>query len=70
MLPADIAFLEDRVLIMEDNPQLYGTQFHMVNHHSEPFPIVDFAHVDERRARVGLEDFAANQARIRTLYDA
>jgi hypothetical protein len=47
---ADYAYLYDRVAIAEHRDQLYGTQFQG----TEPFPIEDLAHVDERRHAVGL----------------
>ena len=62
--PADIAYLEDRLLIMEGKPQIYGTQFRTIDGVSEPFPIEDPEHVDERRASVGLDTYAAYEARM------
>ncbi len=67
--PANIAYLEDRLLIMEGKPQ-YGTQFRTINGVTEPFPIEDPGHVDERRARVGLGTYAENQARIKARYSS
>lgn len=66
--PADIAFLEDRLLTMEDKPQIYGTQFNTVNGVTKPFPIEDPEHVDSRRASVGLDTFAENEAMIKAMY--
>lgn len=63
--PADIAYLEDRLLTMEGKPQIYGTQFRTIDGATEPFPIADPEHVDERRARVGLETYAEYEARIK-----
>ncbi|HPH70232.1 MAG TPA: hypothetical protein PLF40_30990, partial [Kofleriaceae bacterium] len=47
----NVAYLEDRIAVAEHRPQRYGTQF--IND-TTPFPIADPAHVDERRAAVGL----------------
>ena len=51
-----LAYLEDRVLVNEGKPQLYGTQL-VRNDHGiyEPNPIVDPDQVDVRRAAMGLE---------------
>lgn len=62
---ANIAFLRDRLLTMEDKPQLYGTQFRIIDGKTEAFPIQDPEHLDERRADVGLDTFAENEARVR-----
>ncbi|MCD1632094.1 DUF6624 domain-containing protein [Marinobacter shengliensis] len=49
------AFLQDRVLTLSGNRQYYGTQFDVnENGWPTPFPIEDFATVNERRARLGL----------------
>lgn len=65
---ANIAYLEDRLLIMEGKPQIYGTQFRTINGITEPFPIEDRKRVDERRAQVGLETYAENEARINMMH--
>jgi hypothetical protein len=49
--PTDMAMLEDRVLVSEGRPQRYGTQLTWAG---EFRPIEDIAHLDERRAAVGL----------------
>jgi hypothetical protein len=67
--PTNTALLEDRLLTMEDKPQIYGTQFNTINGITKPFPIEDEEHVDERRASVGLDTFAENEARIKAIYD-
>jgi hypothetical protein len=48
--PGSMAYLEDRVRVNEGRPQVYGTQYER--------PIEDMAHVDARRAQVGLEPLA------------
>lgn len=51
----DIAYLEDRVMVNEGRPQIYGTQFRP-NARGEynPLPIEDVESVDERRRQMGL----------------
>ena len=66
--PTNVAFLEDRLLTMEDKPQIYGTQFRNIGDGWEPFPIEDPEYVDERRASVGLGTLAENEARIKAAY--
>ena len=57
--PIQVAMLEDRVRTFSGLPQIYGTQFDW-NERGEmrPRPIVDAAHVDERRAAIGLPPLA------------
>lgn len=56
----DAAYLTDRILWGEHKPQVYGTQWHT--------PIEDPAHVDQRRASVGLGPLAAYQAQLKQMY--
>lgn len=51
---SNLAYLEDRVRVNTGRPQLYGTQFMGSGSDFDPRPIEDEAHVDERRAVVGL----------------
>jgi hypothetical protein len=51
---ADVAMLTDRVRTHEGRPQLYGTQFRIVEGALEAYPIEDPDSLDARRARVGL----------------
>lgn len=55
-----LALLEDRVLMGQGKPQLYGSQLraNMDTKKYEFYTIEDEAHVDERRAAVGLEPLA------------
>lgn len=55
-----LALLEDRVLTNQSKPQLYGSQLHNnpLTGKLEFFPIADEAHVDERRASMGLGPLA------------
>jgi len=56
----NLALVEDRVLTFQDRPQLYGSQYRYNETTGKPefFPITDEAHVDERRASMGLEPLA------------
>lgn len=55
----NLALVEDRVLTFQDQPQRYGSQYrYTATGQPEFFPIADEAHVDERRARMGLEPLA------------
>lgn len=58
--PANAAYLTDRILWGERKPQVYGTQRNT--------PIADAAHVDERRASVGLGSLAEYQKRLKQMY--
>lgn len=63
----DMAYLEDRVLVSESRPQLYGTQFHRNEAGElEPFPIENEEQIDVRRSEVGLGTFAEYRARLQT----
>ena len=50
----DFALLQDRVLVKEGRPQIYGTQFKIMGKELVPDPIEDEPNVDRRRAEVGL----------------
>ncbi len=56
---ANLAYLTDRVRVAQRMPQLYGTQFRPdTDGVQRPYPIEDAAHVDARRAAVGLPSIA------------
>jgi hypothetical protein len=63
--PTDYGYLWDRVAVAEHRPQRYGTQF---NEKQEPQPMEDEAHVDERRASIGLPSMAQYREQMRKLY--
>jgi hypothetical protein len=63
--PANMAYLEDRVLMRHDEPQIYGTQFLGSGDALHVYPIQDPERVDERRASVGLGPFVEYEAQIR-----
>ena len=57
---SSLALLEDRVLMGQGKPQLYGSQLRLnqATQKYELYTIADEAHVDERRAAVGLQPLA------------
>jgi hypothetical protein len=60
----ELAFLEDRVAMNEGRHQVYGTQIaDIVDGRPVPWPCIDPATLDERRASVGIEPFEENAAR-------
>jgi hypothetical protein len=65
---ADVALLTDRVRTHEGKPQMYGTQFRIVDGGLEPFPIEDPAGLDARRRRVGLLPMADYVRILRDTY--
>lgn len=58
----------DHMLVRQGKPQLYGTQFHEVDGRLVPEPIQDPEHVDERRAKVGLQPLAEYASLLNELY--
>ncbi len=65
---SDVAYLTDRVLLAEGKRQLYGTQFTTIGGTLQPRPIADEAHVDERRASVGLCPLAEYTNGLKQVY--
>ncbi|UOQ53974.1 DUF6624 domain-containing protein [Hymenobacter cellulosivorans] len=53
---ASLALVEDRILTYQNKSQIYGSQLRTnpITGKMELFPIEDEAHVDERRAKMGL----------------
>jgi hypothetical protein len=54
----NIAYLEDRVRVHSGQPQIYGTQFKLIDGKFIPDEIEDPEHVDERRKKMGLTTMA------------
>jgi hypothetical protein len=67
-LPAELAYLTDRVLLAEGTAQEYGTQFESREGRWVPQWLRDPGTVDERRAAMGLGTLAENTARIAAEY--
>lgn len=51
---SQFAYIDDRIRVYEGLPQRYGTQWRGGPTGLEPYPLEDSAHVDERRAALGL----------------
>jgi hypothetical protein len=64
---SDAALLTDRVCVNRGRPQVYGSQFSGHGDSYDPRPIADPDTLEERRASVGLEPFAAYERRMRTV---
>lgn len=54
----DLAYLVDRVRVLEGVHQLYGTQYRMKGEDLRFFPIEDESNLEERRRSMGMETFA------------
>ena len=63
----NLSLLQDRVLVAEDKPQIFGTQlyFDETTGTLELFPIEDAANVDARRREVGMGPLAEYVKRAR-----
>jgi hypothetical protein len=59
---AHFAYMDDRIRVYEGLPQRYGTQWRGSAQGLEPYPLEDAAHVDERRAELGLPPLAQLRA--------
>jgi vesicle coat complex subunit len=64
-----IAFLEDRIRVNTNRPQLYGTQFGARNGSFGPLPIEDEAHLEERRIAMGLDSFEEYSREMHEMYE-
>jgi hypothetical protein len=65
---SDMAYLEDRIQVNKDLPQVFGTQFRQVEGKHVPLPIEEPDLVNERRALVGLNTFEENLDRMYQKY--
>ena len=64
----EFAMLTDRVLVGDGKPQRYGTQVDLTDGKLTPFPIEDEAHVDKRRAKMGMMPMADYLQLLRSFY--
>jgi hypothetical protein len=62
--PADLAYLLDRVLMHRGEPQVYGTQYRVLDGVLELWAVRDPSGLDQRRAALGLMPEAENRARL------
>lgn len=65
---SSLALMIDRDLVNRHQPQVYGSQGQVRDGRFELFPVQDEAHLDERRARVGLGPIADYKALIESDY--
>ena len=63
-----LALLTDRVLAEDGEPQRYGTQAEIVDGAVRLSPIEDEAHVDERRAELGMMSLEHYRAQLEKNY--
>jgi Family of unknown function (DUF6624) len=67
--PGDWAMLDDRIRVHEGMPQRYGTQLSIRGGEAMTFdPIQDVAHLDQRRAAVGLPPVDTYMCLMQALY--
>jgi hypothetical protein len=64
----DIAYLEDRICVNEDCPQIYGTQFTEKEGRFMPRVIENMENLNERRKSVGLDTLEENIRRMEEKY--
>jgi len=55
--PEYFAYLNDRTLKNRGVSQIYGTQLRILDNELVAYPILDEAHLDQRRKEIGLEPF-------------
>ena len=67
---ADVAMLADRVAVHRGQPQRYGTQAKLLDGRLVLDPIADSAHVDERRAALGMPPLAEYVRVLDSMYTA
>lgn len=67
---ADVAMLADRVAVHRGQPQRYGTQARLLDGRLVLDPIADSAHVDERRAALGMPPLAVYVRVLDSMYTA
>lgn len=64
----NMALLEDRILMMQGLPQIYGSQGKCAGpHHWVPDPIKDPEHLIERRNAIGMESYQEYQKNVDAL---
>jgi hypothetical protein len=63
-----VALLSDRLAVARGQPQEYGTQAKIENDRVTFRPIADSAHVDQRRAKLGMMPLASYQRLLDSMY--
>lgn len=64
----DLAYLEDRVLVAERRPQVFGTQLKLTGGKMVLYPTVDPQGLDARRASMGLPPMAEYMKLVKQMY--
>jgi hypothetical protein len=67
---SDVAMLADRVAVHRGQPQRYGTQAKLVDGRLVLDPIADSAHVDQRRAALGMPPLREYVRLLDSMYTA
>ena len=62
--PRDLAYLTDRVLMHRGEPQVYGTQYQVIDGGLKLWAVREPDGLDQRRAALGLPPEAENRARL------
>jgi hypothetical protein len=62
--PRDLAYLTDRVLMHRGEPQIYGTQYLVVDGQLSLWQVRDPDRLDQRRSALGMPPEAENRARL------
>ena len=65
-----LAYLQDRVLIQENKPQIFGTQHVVNNGKMEPLPINNICEANQRRRELGLWSLEEHTAHLQNDYDS
>jgi len=65
-----LAYLQDRVLIQEGKPQIFGTQHVANNGRIEPLPIEDIEMANSKREKLGLWSLEEHTAHLQKDYDS
>jgi hypothetical protein len=65
-----LAYLQDRVLVHENKPQIFGTQHIANNGKMEPLPIEDIQQANLKRAELGLWSLEEHTAHLQNDYDS
>jgi len=64
-----LVYLQDRVLVQEGKPQIFGTQHVANNGKMEPLPIADIQKANLKREKLGLWSLEEHTAHLQSDYD-
>ncbi len=68
ILGSQVAGLIDKILVAEDKPQRFGSQFRFANGRGEMLPVEDPEHLEERRAQYLLAPMAEYKKMLAEMY--